>query len=50
MDGRKEELHNINESSMNEKEAAALDYLEKHKIMKLFENITSSLIYSRPGK
>lgn len=50
MDGHNEELRNGNESPRNEKETAALDYLEKHKIMKLFENITSSLIYSRPGK
>ena len=28
----------------------ARDYLAKHKILELFDNVTSQLIYERPGK
>ncbi|RDD46866.1 EF-hand calcium-binding domain-containing protein 10 [Trichoplax sp. H2] len=43
-----EKKHNLDKSLMNVKEAAALDYLETHKLIELFESLTSSLIYSRP--
>ena len=28
----------------------ARDYLAKHKILELFDNVTSQLIYDRPGR
>lgn len=34
----------------NEMEKSAEEYLAKHKILELFENLTSSLVFQRPGK
>ena len=35
---------------MANRESDAQEYLKKHKIMELFENLTAQLIYDRPGK
>lgn len=35
---------------MANKESDAQEYLKKHKIMELFENLTAQLIYDRPGE
>lgn len=35
---------------MANKESDAQDYLKKHQIMELFENLTAQLIYERPGE
>ena len=35
---------------MAKRESDAQEYLKKHKIMELFENLTAQLIYERPGK
>lgn len=35
---------------MANKESDAQEYLKKHKIMELFENLTAQLIYERPGE
>ena len=35
---------------MANRESDAQEYLKKHKIMELFENLTAQLIYERPGK
>lgn len=35
---------------MANKESDAQEYLKKHKIMELFENLTVQLIYERPGE
>ena len=32
------------------KEGTALEYLKKHKILELLENITAYLVFERPGK
>ena len=37
-------------NKMANKESDAQEYLKKHKIMELFENLTAQLIYDRPGK
>ncbi len=34
----------------NPREKEAQNYLEKHKILELFDHITSELIFHRPGK
>ena len=31
-------------------EKTAQEYLAKHKIVELFENITAALVFERPGK
>lgn len=35
---------------MANKESDAQEYLKKHRIMELFENLTAQLIYERPGE
>ena len=35
---------------MANKESDAQEYLKKHRIMELFENLTAQLIYDRPGE
>ena len=37
-------------SKMANKESDAQEYLKKHRIMELFENLTAQLIYDRPGE
>lgn len=37
-------------NKMANKESDAQEYLKKHKIMELFENLTAQLIYERPGE
>ena len=37
-------------NKMASKEIAVQEYLKKHRIMELFENLTAQLIYERPGE
>ena len=45
-------MHSCSQRNMmmeNDKEKAAEEYLAKHKIRQLFENLTAGLVYERPG-
>ena len=37
-------------NKMANKESDSQEYLKKHRIMELFENVTAQLIYERPGE
>lgn len=36
--------------SGNPREKNALDYMKKHKVVELMDNLTAQLLFSRPGK
>lgn len=38
------------EGNGNPREKEALEYMKKHKITELFDNMTAQLLYSRPCK
>ena len=42
-----DKMENDNEKSAEE---IAQEYLAKHKILELFENLTANLVFERPGK
>jgi len=45
----KEKMSNQTNTAPKNKQAEAEEYLKKHKIAELFDNITAHLVFNQPG-